>query len=419
MTIQNAPPHGFIFEISPVRGHVASYLKVLISQWNRPNSAEKLTILTLPTLAEKHPELITLAKWHGVNLIHLTDDEFQTKINRERTLPAVSTDTRRPTNAALLYDWQLLTQYVASLGATHCFIPRINNYLLFIAHNTDCPAPLSGIYFGPVIHETNSGNQKLRIKQVHERFLLSRSAEHPKLTALFMLNPAAVNFAKWLPRSNKIHALRDPATLAIPINKPPIDIRQRHHISADSKLALLLGDLSPRKGVLEFLAAVKTLSVEETADLTILLVGTIRSRFKRQVEEAITRLQTRLTCSVVLYAHYIPEHELYTYFDSADLILMPYINHTDSSGILLQAAAAQTPVLAAQQGLVGELVEQFTLGSTVNPRDSAEVASTLAQWLRNSSTIPFSAERAAQLVARHHPSHFANAIFEQLLTPPS
>lgn len=72
---------------------------------------------------------------------------------------------------------------------------------------------------------------------------------------------------------------------------------------------------------------------------------------------------------------YVSDAEERLYFCAADVVLMPYIHHYGSSGVLSRAAAAGKPVIASNEGLLARRIRDHKLGllfQTQNVQDLQE-----------------------------------------------
>ncbi len=65
-----------------------------------------------------------------------------------------------------------------------------------------------------------------------------------------------------------------------------------------------------------------------------------------------------------IFNYYISEAEQGLLFRTADFVVLPYIDHYGSSGILAHAAAYRKPVIASDFHLLGERVKEYGLGLT-------------------------------------------------------
>src|SRR6266850_607450 len=63
-----------------------------------------------------------------------------------------------------------------------------------------------------------------------------------------------------------------------------------------------------------------------------------------------------------LFLNRVSDQEEKLLFASADFVLLPYIGHFGSSGVLSRAVGAHKPVIASDEGLVGKRVRQHDLG---------------------------------------------------------
>jgi glycosyltransferase involved in cell wall biosynthesis len=93
-------------------------------------------------------------------------------------------------------------------------------------------------------------------------------------------------------------------------------------------------------------------------------------------------------------------------FAAADFVLLPYVGHFGSSGVLSRAAGASRPVIASDEELVGHLARQYELGLLFPTGNSAALkqaiatalssdARTVAKWEENARRFAASCSREA------------------------
>ncbi len=127
----------------------------------------------------------------------------------------------------------------------------------------------------------------------------------------------------------------------------------------------LLGDLSPRKGVLGFLRMARDM---DPAKGFFVLAGNFNiNRFPVQERDELCRLlQTagRDNCHFRL-EHIDSAQEFNALVDSCDVLYLFYKNYYSTSGLLAKAALFRKPVIVARGYCMGERVEKYNLGVTV------------------------------------------------------
>jgi glycosyltransferase involved in cell wall biosynthesis len=104
----------------------------------------------------------------------------------------------------------------------------------------------------------------------------------------------------------------------------------------------------------------------------------------------------------------IDDAEVAAELASARCVLLPYVGHYGSSGVLAEAAAAGTPVLSTGDGLLGHLVREYGLGLTVDPTDSPALREGMLQLIRTEDRGRFLPGMGRYLEA-HSPAAFAAA----------
>lgn len=75
---------------------------------------------------------------------------------------------------------------------------------------------------------------------------------------------------------------------------------------------------------------------------------------------------------------YVSKTEEAICFAATDLVLLPYVRHFGSSGVLSLSAAAGKMVVASDDGLIGRRVREHHLGLCFNAGNSTELGNTLA-----------------------------------------
>jgi len=146
-------------------------------------------------------------------------------------------------------------------------------------------------------------------------------------------------------------------------------IRQVRTQAGGRPIVGLLGVLSARKGVLNFLRAAAGIDAGEAF---FLMAGELdRSSFSPSEWEELTRLIGNLgRGNGSFHLHRIDRaSEFNGYFDLCDVHCLVYGRFYHSSGLLAKAAAFGKPVIVARGHCMGERVEKYGLGMTVAEND--------------------------------------------------
>jgi len=181
--------------------------------------------------------------------------------------------------------------------------------------------------------------------------------------------------------------------------------RTKLEISADRKVFLFYGTGARRKGLHIAVEAMLQLPPESPAFL--LCAGQQKPAGKTAAGLAQLVRQNRAR----LFDRYVTVEEEKMCFAASDAVLLPYLNHFGTSGVLSRAMSAGKPVLVSDEQLLGRLTREHQLG-LVFP--SGKV-SALAQSLRQLSQLsPAAADRFAA-AAQRYAQTYSRAAFRAAL----
>ncbi|MBI5771258.1 MAG: glycosyltransferase family 4 protein [Verrucomicrobia bacterium] len=152
-----------------------------------------------------------------------------------------------------------------------------------------------------------------------------------------------------------------------------------------SKIVILtVGRLHPRKGQLLTLQALQMLPPEVRGQLEYWIVGAQSKGDYEQKLRSAAALHPDLT---VRFFGNIPDEELSTLYDRADIFAMTSINHRDSIEgfglVYLEAAAHGLPVVAHDVGGVSEAVLDGQTGLLVPPHRPAQLAAAFEKLIHD------------------------------------
>lgn len=156
---------------------------------------------------------------------------------------------------------------------------------------------------------------------------------------------------------------------------PKTELKELLGVSADKKLLLVYGSLTGRKGIVELIQAFSDPSVPD--GLVILLAGRpdedIEAFLKTPPVQRIInagRIITRL------YFH--DDQQESRVFWASDYTWLGYVSgFYASSGVLYQSISIGLPVIAMQEGLIGQTVRKYSLGVLVDPSHKGSIVQAL------------------------------------------
>lgn len=402
-----------LFELS-IGGHYPGYIKHLIRYWCEHKFSGSLDIVVQPGFLTRNPDVVALASDYAVdnvNFIAIAPEEAA-------KLSSLTSSLSRARRA--FDEWHLIYKYAEKLEPDHCLIMYFDTRQYPLALNARLPCSFSSIYFRPTFHydrfidrQTSWGE---RLQQWREKLLLSRILQHRQLHTLFCLDPFVVKDLERLNCQVKSVFLPDPVYTYDSYHPEPEALGSRLGIDPKRRVFLLFGGLNERKGICQLLEATTLLSQDLGRQLTILLIGpmpvTPENRLK--IDNYITQITHSQQIQIIAEERFIPDCEIQSYFQLADVVLAPYQRHVGMSAILVRAAAAQKPVLASDYGLMGEITRRHQLGLTVDSTLPQEIARGLTKFLLNSPAEFGDRYQMQRFAEQNTAEKFAATIFQNL-----
>lgn len=392
-------------------GHHAQYIGQLAEHWARRNAAGRLNIVVPPGLVEKHARL-------GDILRSRTDARLVPV--RE---PLELAEGGAPSQLRnILQHGRLLRRYVERLRPDHCLLMYFDQVQLPLALGLrfDFPVRFSGIYFRPSFHYgTISGaasTPRERAAGARKRTLLWAALRNPHLSHLFCLDPLVAPFVPGKRWDVRVVALPDGVESRAP-TRTPLETRAAWGIDTGRSVLLFFGSMAARKGIYQVIEALKLLPAEYQRQLALAVIGAAAGGDEARLEQAVSCLRTQTAVQVAADYRFVADDEIPDAFAAADLVLLPYQRHVGSSGVLVRAALARTPVLGSDYGLVGEQIRRHALGKAVNSGSATALSIALRDWLREPASWPFDAGRAGQFAAQNTAEGFARTILDGILPP--
>jgi len=207
---------------------------------------------------------------------------------------------------------------------------------------------LSGVYFRPRFLSDPLWPPGNVIKASGFRRLIEQQwFRHIYLVDEYLISSASMNYA------GNFHFLPDPWAGDYLCSLPVA--RQSINIPAEKFVFLHYGIGDRRKGLHLAVAA-----VERTAPDSRIFLLCAGQNLERSLLKRIEGLEKRGKAK--LLNRYISDEEERIIFCAADAVLLPYIHHYGSSGVLSRAAAAGRMVIASDEGLLARRVREHDLG---------------------------------------------------------
>ena len=177
----------------------------------------------------------------------------------------------------------------------------------------------------------------------------------------------------------------------VDLSRYPLDlnrdsIRVELNITSEIKLVGLVGRMDPRKGHSYFLRAAK-LILQEFQDVHFVIVGDIDSHILKGYKEGLFRMTKvlGLTSNVSFLGFREDVPEIMSGLDILVLASSSKRSPEPLGRVLIEAMAAQRPVVATGDGGVTDIVIDDATGMLVPPRDERSMAKAIIYLLSNPS----------------------------------
>ncbi len=181
--------------------------------------------------------------------------------------------------------------------------------------------------------------------------------------------------------------------------------RDKLGISRDENVALFFGYIRKYKGLHVLLEAVQ--KALEKIKFKLLVVGEFyddEKPYRQQIEKL------GLKEDVVVVNEYVPNNEVAGCFSAADIVVLPYIDATQS-GIAQIAYNFNKPVITTDVGGLAEVVINNETGLVVSPDSSDELAAAIVKFFSENLAEKFS-EGVAEQRKLYSWDNLVNAIEE-------
>lgn len=391
-------------------GHHPQHLESLRAHWARIRPDGELHVVVGDGYRAQHPELLAAIESTPRARHHLAP------------APEMGRTSRGELFRSDRQHGRVVSEWAAKLGADHVLLMYFDHVQMSLAFDLRFPRPLdiSGIYFRPTFHYAGLGVEhtpKERLSGARKRLVLRLALRNPHLRYVFSLDHLAV--ASFPRTGRRVEAVPLPEPLeddpATPVAGPSL----ADQVEPGRMRLLLFGSLDERKGVGPVLEALGRLAPEEQRRVALVLAGPVSGATRHVLLERIHAFAGTSGVQVVLEDRYLDEDEIQPLVGSSDLVLLTYVRHVGSSGVLVRAARAGVPVLSTDYGLLGVQVRSNRLGATVDTSSPQAIGRAVERWLADPATIPFDRAAASAFAAANTAEAFAETILSRLLGRPA
>jgi glycosyltransferase involved in cell wall biosynthesis len=240
--------------------------------------------------------------------------------------------------------------------------------LAFLAHFNDIASPLlrraafrlmpdkslrgrlGGIYLRPQFLNARALSPNQAVKKLGFHRLLQNGWLNP----LLLTDPQLCDLAREKYPAAPIHLLADPYPENFQAERAAS--RKQFNLPDGKFIFLFYGGGYKRKGLQLAVEAMLKMSAPEKAFLLCAGLQPKNEKLARDLETL--RAQGRAE----IVNRYVSAGEEKQLFAACDAVLLPYLGHHGTSGVLSCAAGAGRPVIASDEHFIGQVVRQYAMG---------------------------------------------------------
>ncbi|MGK0489304.1 MAG: glycosyltransferase involved in cell wall biosynthesis [Candidatus Endobugula sp.] len=186
---------------------------------------------------------------------------------------------------------------------------------------------------------------------------------------------------------NRIFFRKEPFKLLVdplPYEVQVLDKQILDNPKADNSFVFIMfGAITPRKGVLEVLKAIKAGGEISPKKTTLRIVGEFSKKFPEWSSKVLTEVDWindhLKSIKVDVIDRFVSFSELYKFLQGSNCVLALYINHSGSSGVIGHACLMELPLIVAPGGVMAEIVQKFRIGEVVDPHDGDSLVHVLRE----------------------------------------
>lgn len=227
---------------------------------------------------------------------------------------------------------------------------------LFIPKGTK----LSGIVYNIYLYKWKNNTIVRKIEDLMKYFIFSRCHKFRKVYILNDLASSQILNKIW--HTEKFCYLPDPYP-QLNLSKVA-DIRSEIGVSEAETLFLHFGSLTKRKGSMMVLDIISHLPEDILKKTCFVFAGKIWEDLDKEFYQKYELLKKQ--AHIIVFDQFCSYEFFGSLCKSSDYVILPYMNTSNSSGIISYGAQFKVPVIVPANGLVPKLVKKYKMGKVVN-----------------------------------------------------
>lgn len=250
-----------------------------------------------------------------------------------------------------------IVEIAKSVRADQIILITLLSVIPFLPFMLPSTIKLSGIIYQIFLYNKNKRGSLIynilryrllaKNKHIKKVFILNDSISAQKLNQRF--------------NSEKFKNLPDPAPIMPNVKLQ--NLRNKLGIENNRIIFLHFGAMDGRKGTLDILKAISLLN--KNNNYCFVFAGKINQSIKEEFYRLYKELKHN-GIKIFVKDEFCSYEMLHNFCHTADCILIPYHFTNLSSGVIGYASLHKTPVIGPSQGLIGQLIKENRIGSTID-----------------------------------------------------
>ncbi len=273
--------------------------------------------------------------------------------------------------------------------------------------------PLAGMLMFANFHHADVGiTGTPRRADALRRLAFKRLLKIDTLQSVVCLDESLLRFSsdRKIPGAEKLRYVPDIAPLEEMGDRRVA--RRGFGLQDEDYVVLVYGRLGARKGIRQLVQAIS--GVPSIANVKLLLAGAPNGDALDVLRSPAAETLRSAGRLVELLRPIDGKVEEGLLFSAADAVWLGYSGHAGMSGVLVQAARAERPVIACDQGVIGWFTERHGLGEVVDIEKPAEVAQSIEKLASNPGLRQQYADAGKCVGASHTPENFSRVICDAI-----
>ena len=298
---------------------------------------------------------------------------------------------------------KMLISHAKAKEADAVFLIMTMPYSPFIFFPFFVRKEIYGIVYDIYLYRWKSNTLAKKLYDVFRYFIISNSNRFSKI---FILNDfVAANIFNRIYRTKKFVGLPDPFRKIQTISSV-YNLREKF----DGRIIVShIGSLKERKGTYDIIKALMLLSKNTLDNYAFVFAG--KPDDPVRFAEQLSKLGKNV-CTYYIEG-FISFENIGEIVKSSDLLLLPYHNTNQSSGIIGYAAQFRTPVVVPNKELLGKITRKYNLGFLLEGHESCYIKSFLEQF-KNEYLEEYDYSKMMDYLNSNNVSNFVNTIKNNL-----